>query len=312
MTTSTTLYGRKFSLLLVQGENALDLSSMHCRFRTVQADFESPNSISVRVYNLSDQTLRQVQEFGRVVVQAGYEGNFGVVFDGTIKQFGIGRENAKDTYLDIFASDGDLAYNFAFVNKTLSPGASDAEVLQAALDEMSLGGVYLGYKPGDAGVTYLPRGKVAFALGRNVIRTYAQSKKMTWSIQNGKIQLIPLDSYKPGEIPDINAMSGMVGQPEQTAAGVTFRHLLNPRFSVGQAIRIDNKSVNQVIAQKDRDLPVAYNSLTQALSLAKVSADGLYRLLIAEHEGDTRGPAWYTHCTAMAIDISTGKVKNNG
>lgn len=308
----TRLFGREFSLLLVQGNDAFDLSQMHCRFRTVQADFESPNSLSVRIYNVSNKTLQQVQEYSRVVLQAGYPGNYGVIFDGTIKQFGIGRENAKDTYLDIFASDGDLAYNFAFVNKTLAPGASDSEVLQAALDEMALGGVYLGYQPGDAGVSYLPRGKVAFALGRQVIRTYAQTKKMTWSIQNGKIQLIPLDGYKPGEIPDITALSGLIGQPEQTGAGITFKHLLNPRFSVGQAIRIDNKSINQVIAQKDRELPVAYNSLTQALSLAKVSTDGLYRLLVAEHEGDTRGQAWYTHCTALAIDASSNKVKNNG
>lgn len=310
--TDSLLYKRKFSLFVIKDDNVLDLSDMHCTFRTEQADTETPNNASIRVYNLSDKTIQAVKEFTRVVIQAGYDANFGVIFDGTIKQFGIGRENATDNYLDIFAADGDLAYNFAVVNTTLAPGATQSEQLQAALDAMALGGVYLGYKPGDVGVSTLPRGKTSFALGRNVIRTYATTNKMSWSIQNGKINLIPLDSYKPGEIPDVNATSGLIGQPQQTANGIQFKHLLNPSFTVGQAIRINNKDINQLIAQQQNPFPIPYNQRVGVLSLAKVASDGLYRLLVAEHEGDTRGQAWYTNVVALAIDPSSNKVKPYG
>lgn len=308
----TLLYKRKFSLFVIKDDNVLDLSEMHCKFKTEQADTEVPNNASIRVYNLTDKTIQAVKEFTRVVIQAGYEANFGVIFDGTIKQFGIGRENATDTYLDIFAADGDLAYNFSLVNTTLAPGASQSEQLQAALDAMALGGVYLGYKPGDVGVTTLPRGKTSFALGRDVIRTYAQTNKMTWSIQNGKINIIPLDGYKPGQIPDVNATSGLIGQPQQTANGIHFVHLLSPAFKIGQAIRINNDDINQLIAQEKNPFPTPYNQRTGTLNLAKTASDGLYRLLVAEHEGDTRGQAWYTNVIALAIDASSNKVKPYG
>lgn len=313
MMTSSLLYSRKFSLFVVKADgNVLDLSDMHCRFKTEQADTETPNNASVRVYNLSEKTQTQVQEYTRVVIQAGYESNFGVIFDGTIKQFGVGKENATDSYLDIFAADGDLAYNFSVVNQTLAPGATQNEQLQSALDAMALGGVYLGWKPGDVGVSTLPRGKTSFALGRDVIRTYAKTHKLSWSIQNGRINLIPLDGYKPGDIPEVTSLTGLVGQPEQTANGVQFRHLLNPAFTVGQAIKINNRDVNQQIKQEKNPFPIPYNRRRGTLSLAKVSTDGLYRLLVAEHEGDTRGQAWYTNVIALAIDASSGKVKAYG
>lgn len=309
---SNVLFKRKFSLILTNDTEALDLSTLHCTFRTEQADFETPNNAHVRVYNLSSKTQERVKEFSRLVLQAGYEGGpFGVIFDGTIKQFGFGRESAKDTYLDLFAADGDLAYNFAVVNRTLSPGASQSEQLQAALDAMGNYGVYLGYKQGDAGVT-LPRGKTAFAMGRDVIRQYADTNKSSWSIQKGAIQIIPLDSFKPGEVMDINAGAGLIGQPQQTAAGVKFKNLLDPRFTVGQAIRINNKDINQIIQSDPAAAPIAYNSRTQALSLAKVRTDGLYRLLEAEFEGDTRGQPWYANCVALAIDPSSNKVNPYG
>lgn len=306
------LFKRKFSLFVIKDENVLDLSEMHCKFKTEQADTETPNNANVRIYNLSDKTIQAVKEFTRVVIQAGYESNFGVIFDGTIKQFGLGRENATDTYLDIFAADGDLAYNFALVNNTLRPGASQSEQLQAALDAMGESGVYLGYRTGDVGVSILPRGKTSFALGRNVIRTYAQTNRMSWSIQNGKINIIPLDGYKPGDIPDINATSGLIGQPQQTANGIVFKTLLNPALKIGQAIRINNDDINQLIKQEKNPFPIPYNQRTGTLNLAKTSSDGLYRLLVTEYEGDTRGQAWYADCVGLAIDASSNKVKPYG
>ncbi|MGC8165472.1 hypothetical protein ACP3WT_28400, partial [Salmonella enterica] len=62
------------------------------------------------------------QEFTRIVLQAGYAGNYGIIFDGSVKQVRRGRENQTDTYLDITAADGDSAYNFAVVNTSLAAG----------------------------------------------------------------------------------------------------------------------------------------------------------------------------------------------
>ena len=46
---------------------------------------ETPNSASIKVYNLSEATAGRIcKEFTRVILQAGYQGNCSVIFDGNI------------------------------------------------------------------------------------------------------------------------------------------------------------------------------------------------------------------------------------
>jgi hypothetical protein len=47
---------------------------------------QTPNSADVRIYNVADSTAERIKnEFTQVVIQAGYQANFGLVFRGTIK-----------------------------------------------------------------------------------------------------------------------------------------------------------------------------------------------------------------------------------
>ena len=89
-----------------------DFSAFRCVFNVRRGDFQNPNSCDLRIYNLSDDTAHSLAnpnsaEFTQVAISAGYDGNFGLIFNGTIKQVRIGRENQKDTYVDITAADGD-------------------------------------------------------------------------------------------------------------------------------------------------------------------------------------------------------------
>jgi hypothetical protein len=109
------LFGRKCSLIVGDtAGNGLELSALRVTFTVNKADNQSPAHAIIRVYNLSDDTARTVQkEFTRVALQAGYEGDYGLIFSGTVSQVRKGRENPTDTFLEIVATDGDEAYNFA-------------------------------------------------------------------------------------------------------------------------------------------------------------------------------------------------------
>lgn len=127
---------------------ALELSELRVVFTIKRGDLQTPNSARVRVYNVSETTKQRIEkEFSRVVIQGGYEGNFGIIFDGTIKQVRRGRESQTDTYLDITAADGDSAYNFAVVNTTLAAGSTSLDHVQACTRSMAQYGVSLGYTP---------------------------------------------------------------------------------------------------------------------------------------------------------------------
>lgn len=303
-------YLRKAGLLLVQGQNSLDLSDMHFRFDTVQEDEESPNNCSIRVYNLSPATIKAVrEEYSRVILQAGYvDSAYGVIFDGTICQFRIGRENVTTTYLDILVSDGDVAYSYAMCTASAAAGTTRSERLQTVMSTMNSKGVKAGQLIVDATGGILPRGKVLFGLAKGLIRSEVQSIGATWSIQNGQINVIPLDGYLPGQAVVLNAETGLIGRPEQTQDGIRVRCLINPKIIVGGLVKIDNTSINQTLQKNPNAAPLAYNQYVGLQQFASVTADGIYRVYVAEHKGDTRGHDWYTDLTCLTVNPVTQKV----
>lgn len=288
-----------------------DLSAMHFSFKTTQQEVESPDSVDIRVYNLSQKTVDEIRqgEFGNVVLQAGYANNgVGIIFQGDIKQYRTGRLNATDTYFDILAADGDLAYNFARIGVTLAAGSTPLDGVNAVMTTLAANGVAAGYQMAFTGGV-LPRGKVLFGLSRAALRQQVQSQGAQWNINNGVVNIIPLSGYLPGEAVVLNSATGLIGRPEQTDNGVNATCLLNPRIQVGSLFKIDNTSVNQIL-QADGSIgpSPAYNQFKGIQNLAYVAADGLYQAIVVEHEGDTRGQAWYTHLVGLAIDPSTSKV----
>lgn len=309
-------FGRRIELLLVAGEKALDLSAMHFRFQTEQSDEESPDNCTIRVWNLAEDTVKKIRgEFSEVVLQAGYQGTaFGVIFRGTIKQFRIGKDQTgTSSYLDILAADGDMAYNWALVNQSVVAGTSRTERINAAIKTMIPHGVTEGKNlvPPTGGV--LPRGKVLFGLARAIIRDESQTAGASWTITNGRVNVVPLDDYLPGEAVVLTAATGLIGRPEQTEAGLRCRILINPKVLVGGLVKIDNQSVNQTVAASGSEISTGqlpFNRYAGVQLPASVTADGIYRVYVTEHLGDTRGSEFYSDLICLAVDPVTLKVKS--
>jgi len=300
-------YLRKWSLILTEGSKALDLSEMHIRFKVNQADNTAPNTASIRIYNLADSTAQAIQkEYQSVVLQAGYEtGNFAVIFQGTIAQIVRGRESALDSFVEIHAADGDEAINFACVSKSSAAAAtSNADRIKVATDAMKpygvdVGNVDLGDAPETGGI--LPRGKVSFALASHQLDDVCASTATTWSVQGGKIVIIPLTGYLPGEAVVLSAQTGLIGIPEATVDGINVRCLLNPLIRIGGRVQIDNASINLTTVRQQ----FLYPNYSDANMIANPSSDGFYRVLVSEFTGDNRGNEWYSDLVCLAIDPSS-------
>jgi hypothetical protein len=304
-------YLRKATLFLRKDNRVLDLSQMQLQFRTSAADQQSPNSAFIRILNLSQKTAELIRtEFTRVLLQAGYQtGNFGAIFDGQILEVRKGRINPTDTFVDIFASDNDLAYNFGYVSGNLAAGSTQKNAIDAAVKgfndtanpALGIGGISnsdtVSYGPGPGinvgGV--LPRGKTMFGMARDTMRTIARTNQFSWSLNGNTLAVTPFTGYRPGEVVEISSKTGMIGIPEQTNNGIIVRTLLNPRFQIAGRVHINNKDI----------LPAAPDLQVGALNnFAAISADGFYKILVAEHRGDTRGPEWLTELTCLTTDAS--------
>ncbi len=309
---------RKLGLVVFQDQSGLDLSDMHVEFRVSNADQETPNTAYIRVWNLSDATTKRIKgEFSQVTLSAGYEGDqYGVIFQGTIKRFAEGNENATDRYFDIYAADGDAQYNFAVANATLPAGSSPQDVINKAAKDMGLSAkIVPGSNPTLATGGVLPRGKVLFGMYRHILRNASGSIGSTWSIQNGQIQVLPLQGYLPNEAVVLTGRTGMIGFPQQTDQGIDIKCLLNPKILVGGRIQIDNATINKMVGQTN--IVSGAPNIVQALGygnpdlLAITTAnDGIYRVFVAEHSGDTRGNSWFTDLVCLSVDQATGLVES--
>jgi len=306
-------YLRKASLIVGGDQDGLDLSELRFAFQVRRGDLQTPNSADIRVYNLSDDTAARIMqmqptpEFTRVVLQAGYEGNFGLIFDGSIKQIRHGRESQTDTYIDITAADGDSAYNFSVTALSLAAGATPKDAISSIIQVMASHGVSPGYIP-DLSGNPAPRGQVFFGMSRDRLRDLAKDTQCSWSIQDGKVDFIPLTAYKPGDVPVINSQTGMIGLPEQTQNGIRLKCLLNPNIKIGQQVQLDNNSIQQLRYGLGNDRTQAIERANAGKFGTTINTDGMYYVMVANHSGDTRGNDWYTDmiCLAINADVPLG------
>jgi hypothetical protein len=259
----------------------------------------TPNIADIRVYNLSETTALQVKkEFTKVILQGGYQSNFGIVFKGTIKQAIIGRESATDTFIDLNCSDGDISYNFAVVNRTLTNPSQVDQINAAASSMNTTGGSTIQPVQGASGAR-LPRGKVMYGPAKKYLKDAGRNINQSWSIQNGQIQFVPVHGYAKGEAVVLTSKTGMIGTPQQTLVGVNVKCLMNPLIKVGGRININNASIagfkiNLGVPGSPANIP------------APLRADGTYYVWTIGHEGDTRGnDPWYTDLICINTSISS-------
>jgi hypothetical protein len=298
----------------------VDLSAFRIQFKTTAMDVDVPPEAIIRVYNLSNSTVQNIQnEFQNVTLQAGYEnGNFGVIFQGSIIRIRKGRLSNIDTFVDMLCGNLDAVYNFGFVSGAIKSGSSQQDALDSLKTSVAnspaaqtspnalAAGVKYGSIPDSFGTGgTLPRGKVQFGLARDYWTDIANSTGTQWSIgPDGTVNFVQSTGYLPGNPVPINSQTGMIGVPEATQQGIEVKTLLNPNIKNGTQILLDNASITTTAVTN----PTAYGdfSLASAGFTANTNTDGSYKSIVVEHEGDTRGAGndWFTRVVCLSIDPS--------
>lgn len=295
-------YIRKISLLVGSDSgDGLDLSDLHISFSVWSATTQTLRHARIRIYNASNYTVQKIQdEFTRVVLQAGYDGNFGLVFSGTVAQYSRGRDNATDTFLDIIAQDADQAYNYAVMNATMAKGWTYDDYYKSILDSLVPYGISAGYKP-DFPKTVFPRGKPFFGMTRDYLRDFSAATGTKWYIENGMIHVIPVNGYLPDEVVLLRPDTGMIGIPTQTLDGIVVSCLLNSNIVTGCRVEIDSSVINQTNTltglNPDNKTPNSGGPKTTNVddyNIPALSKDGVYVVYSLTHAGDTRGNTWET------------------
>lgn len=305
-------FGRTAQLVVTNQSSTIDLSKLKFRFQVSNADVESPNTAVIRVYNAKRQTVAAiVKEYTDVVLSAGYPGNVAIIFQGSIMQFQFGKESNVDSFIELRCSDGDTLYNFGVVNGSLPGGTTYAERFAATLKMLDVEATedtnaFLANYSGGV----LPRGKVLFGMARAQFRATANGTASRWSIQQGKIVLVPLTGYLSSEAVVVSGATGLIGVPEVTDNGINLQILLNPLVQIGTLLQLNSADISQTVI-REQGYP-DYGNIAYAATVTP--GLGLYRTMVAEYTGDTRGTGgdWVTDITCLAVDPSSGTVAAYG
>lgn len=300
------LFDRQLSLTVTGPiQPTLDLSQFRVKFEIKQSDFQTPNEAIIRVYNLKKDTIASLQnEYTGVTLKAGYQDptTFGLIFTGTIKQTRAGKERNVDSFIDISASDGDLELLDGFMNVSTDKGLPSDEEWANIVAAM---GLKLGYTM-NIPPSVSARGKVKFGMARDFARQFAETYNARWSVQNGSVNLIPLNGYLPGQAVKLNSDTGLIGVPEVTDGGVRVTSLLNPNIVCGGLLQINNQDILGGFLSGPL-LRLPGNKINQLPGFLPIipPGDGFYKVLVAEHHGDTRGHDWYTEVICISVSIAS-------
>lgn len=289
--------------LTVNGGGSKDL---RVEFLIGMSTLQSPNPGRIRIYNPAPQTITAFQnkEFKTITLTGGYSSNAGQLYSGDIKQSLYAHDNAVDAYIDIFAGEGQNAYQKSTVTKTLSAGWTPQDKVNVALQAMQPYGVTgLGTVNVDLSQPQYPRGRPFVGMARDLLRQVALSAGATWSISQGKVNIIDHTKPQPSTTPIVlNSQTGLVDFPRQTENGIIARCLINPAIIIGTLVQIDESVINQ--AEAENTLAGGYgevgNKNMQLKNTGKVAGDGLYHVIFMETSGDTRGQDWYQTLTCLA------------
>jgi hypothetical protein len=265
----------KEDVFTLQTVERLRIAGLRIGFKIVRDASAEPNNLELVVYNLSEASRARFEEKGaRVVVLAGYREQLAQLCSGDIRH-AQSMKAGSDWVTKIEAGDGERALAHARVSESWRPGTQVSSVVAKAVQALQLdpGNALTKAKEiaGEFSSGYVQHGKASRELS-----SLLEPRGYTWSVQDGRIEILKSTETLPETAPLISPDSGLIGSPEMgtpTKPGakpvLKIRSLLQPRLRPKQRFELKSRTRSGVfVAQK------------------------------VTHTGDTFGNDWYTDIEA--------------
>lgn len=310
------LFGRAWKVQVLAPANQsgnqtlLTVSSSDTETQALRVTFDTEQLYTelwyaeVSIFNPNLQTVQTITEGSIVSVSAGYqvEGTPAEIFRGILFQAIYSKPDAKTVILTLicFVGIDELVNNFTKV--TAGPRATQREIMLAMAANCSTP-VPVAYVAPDSDFKAgaLPRSSTIFGTPSKLFGNIAAKNDLAYFFDSagfhiGKIDgsgqsapdIIYAPPLQPGQTPEAGVSYRLIGNPQQTQQGVSFRVLLDSRLTFKlPAMRVQIK--NAVIQQAQFG-PGQF----------PLTPDGIYFVAGVRFIGDTRGNPWEAEITGVA------------
>lgn len=282
-----------------QGDNG----ALKCTFDIEQAANVAYWFADIAVYNAMPLMSEIIQKGDLVTLEAGYQTPpAGAIFSGRVFQPLWERSSETDYRLTLHCLVGLFEDETGHVETTIPAGMSYLDAVfqvanAAGLRVGSLDGPVLQKKVYPRAVPVFGRAS-AFFLGV-AVDTHLQMW-MGWKGVNirslASEDTIPDAVYVPPFSPASQTASKngtkqtLIGTPQQTQWGISFRTLLDSGIELGSVVKVENALVSRILQIPGGD----------RVPFVK---DGLYSVARIRHTGDTRGNEWNTEITGIQQNL---------
>lgn len=245
------------------GSVGISLANIYTEFQVTQVRGSTPDKAQIKIWNLGELSLRQLETPPRQTVQllAG-EAVPAQFFLGDIARRGIStKQQGVDRITTIKAADGRTRFRESTLSVTYPPGTTIRRILVDIIGALQLGTGFITQDP-RLDVAF-PGGWAYFGKAREALTELMDSVGVGWYIQSGLLYIVADTDVLPAQGILYNALSGLRGSPERTDKGVNLTVKLDPRAKPGRILVLDS-------------------------TLMK----GSFTIVKATHKGNTRGSVW--------------------
>ena len=222
--------------------------TLRVQFKIEKNTAREPNRAEVIITNLSDKSRSAIQKKGALtLIEAGYVNNLFKLFQGDLTFANHTRQGA-DWITRFEVGDGAKQYRGARINESFGVGTSIEEVLTTTIKKMGIGigNAIEKVKEGNfrGGLTEYVKGFTASGRAIDVLGQTLDSVGLTYSIQDGQLQVLRAGEVIKGQVPVLRQGAGLIGSPEIGEKGVVkARSLIQGYLLPGVGVRIESKEI---------------------------------------------------------------------
>lgn len=293
----------------VKQDTVLDVSDLHVTFEIKHNALGKPAIAHICIHNLNAKTEGLILESGHsVMIEAGYQPQYGIIFEGDIIQVFRNREEGTDYKLEMIAATASDFLGINYCRTSLAAGSTPRQIIETVATQSETS-IEIDKVSESIADTPLPRGKVIFGYPGDILNDVAKGNDGFYQVSvEGKLEVRKYTDPIPEDMCiSLTPWTGLVGTPEYTDEGINIKMLLNPNVKIHSMIKINNEWIQRKTIDLGNVTNPDLNGGAKVTNQNTVfDQDGEYEVYSLIHSGDTHGEEWFTSVVGIGRNGRAG------